>query len=217
MSDWGTMVQLIKEETHRVTSVSSDHIKRAIVEAIDFHREQPFWFNRAEDDTAGVADTYTYTLPADFLGLREDPQVQIGDNWVEVPPSSRSEDLGYHLETDLSPMKITFSERWDIPTTGFKIIYTKDLGGLSYSHDGTTWTFTDEDTGTDVLDTYTNAWFDSSGREVTKNFAIWKLFSGVHKQPEAANMYLGRYNQALKNARTRSSRRRFTGRATGYL
>lgn len=75
MSDFITMQNLIAKRVRQSASAAASgiqsDIKNAIIEAIDFYKNEMFWFNQQDADLTGgtVADQEYYPLPDDYIAM----------------------------------------------------------------------------------------------------------------------------------------------------
>ena len=208
MSNWGTLVRRIQEETHRYDPDSLDRIKRAICHAVDDEQYRDFYFNEATYDFATVAGTNEYEeessagaadgYPADFLKLREATLIVSSYSYgpVDVVPLRRwrknnvsSGWQGYPDQVTWDREKLIF---WPSPNGVYTITidYTKNIGTPIANYvqsGGFFWSFTNSLDGTTMVDFSTNAWF-VEGADLINEAAKEYLYAHVWKDLQEANV-----------------------------
>lgn len=206
------MQQEITEDTHSL--VSSDQIKRKIIDAILFHRSKRLWFSERSfrfNLTSGVGDYF----PNDTSGLPSDLVEIVGNRlWVSLDGSETQVYPIYRIPTD------TFEEhravdyvtdqpfRWDFwsgrlrltpkPDNSLHILegrYVRDIGVPRAEYSGSAWTFKTPDDANTLDGAYTSDWF-GDGRMLIRHYATYLLHSEVLSDEPAANRSLQRWLEA---------------------
>jgi hypothetical protein len=185
MSNFGTMVQRIKDETLRDTSSDAAYAKKAIVSAIDFFKHYRFWFNESLFSISVTDGGNYYTSVSS--GTAGYPRDLIEIDHVSIGRNSNTTVLTKvgiqeYLDRFANSSTEGWPEHWAFhgeklflhptPDAAYTLsaYYIRELAvddpgtatvygpGILANYTGGAWVFEDPD-GNDLTDACTNAWF----------------------------------------------------------
>jgi len=180
MSDWGTMIQSLKEDSHSLAS--SDLIKRKVIDAIRFHRERNFWWSERTFAFQLTPNRSRY-LPGDGSGLPSDLQ-QIASKMLRLRLNLTVSGADFFVyrategELDLAktadapvgdPIVWGFWEGalefWPIPTSAWYCEgrYLRNIEVPVTRYSSGTYSFHLPSTGAEVPDSWDSDWVSQDG------------------------------------------------------
>ena len=218
MSNWGTAIQRLAEETVRSADTEDDKYARCLESAFKYVSHENLWFNQSSytfnltDGTAnygqetagGAADGY----PADFLKVRH-ATVQLAGSSTYHPlgaPVTIEDYRECHAHDDDTgyPQVYAFygNEFLFLPTPNdahaVTIDYTKNLGTPINAYSGGAWVTTVN--GSAITDAYTNAWF-SDGQELLVCRARFYWYTRFDRNKDESLIALADYKAELEQLR----------------
>lgn len=235
MSDLGTMVQLLSEDSRGLVSATS--IKHKIIASIRFHRDQRWWKSEREFRLTLTAGRAAYA-PGDGWGLPADLQEIVGRNLDVGPiaqPSQRypvtrvsSDELRELRSYDTGrdrPRRWDFHGNtlrlWPTPDSAADELtgrYVRDIGVPIAIWRAGAWKFYEPNHERELTDTYTSDWLDQrGGADMIRYYAAYLLYGERLKDPERASEAQERWAQATAQLRDETEGKTGGAEIEGFL
>lgn len=222
MSNWGTMIQRLKDECVRSNAAEDDKFARCVEWAIRHYRQERFFFNEAsydfnttdgtasygQESSSGAADGYPSDMLA-FIGFT----IDISDSLNPVEPISISAYRNIHshsTDTGYPELVAWYDEQfwfWPTPngTMSVTLDYIKDLGTPINSYDATSDAWSTTVGGSAITDAYTNSWF-THGQNLIAARARFHFYSKFDRNKEEAALARADEFDELKRLRDQSNK-----------
>ncbi len=216
--DLRTFYQTVGARMAKTGSTDLEHIQRSAFDAIRFYRDTRFDFNEAQATFLTVDGTATYSAgsgandyPADLMFI-DKAQITISSAFRDLTPRTVNwvREHRWNSTTKSKPTDYAWSRKlmdlYPTPDGAYTVTldYVKDVGTPTYEHDGTNWTFYDED-GAVITATYASSWF-SDGKDLIGARVEWDLWTGVYKDLERGVAAKYRERDALAELKAKRGR-----------
>jgi hypothetical protein len=227
LSNWGTMWREVLLNAGRPES-EGDKAKRAIVGAIQQHRDAGFFFNEGSLDVAtvdaqsgyGEADSGFPKGLVEIIGELHLEIEQDAENRIELVRKSWPAMREYRLYNPESGQPLVWSfwnGKVELAPTPDATVHNVvgecivDVGTLTHAYAGAAWHYYKPNTTTDLADDYptgadVNRWF-KEGYQMILAYAEYLVYGGkVHAKDGRSEAALTRYLECRASLETRGSR-----------
>lgn len=237
MSDIRTMIEQVVRET-RIDNAESgsqaeSDVKIAIIDAMDFHKKDVFWFNKSWASMQLSIGQYRYQLPLDFLSVTGDVTLVAASNDPasrrRLFPATLNEVIeSSYVGTDPSESILTGTPaKWAVDGSTNELIlipvpsvdgdriefqYSVNFGIPSYAYSGSAWAFYEPNTIDALSATFTSPWLaQDKGYKLIFFKTAYTLLSGVYGGTEQsalrANEYVKKWYEELGRLKGESTKR----------
>ena len=219
MSDIRTMIKQILREI-RIDSTTSGSqaetdVKIAIIDAMDFHKKDTFWFNKQWASVGLNTGQYRYSLPSDFLSIIGDVTLVAASNDPAskrrlFPATLNEANEASYVGTDPSESILTGTpSKYALDGSSNEILlipvpsvdgdridfqYSLNFGIPTYSFNGTTWDFYEPNSVATLSTTFLSPWLaQDKGYKLIYYRSVYSLLSGVYGGTQASTAKANEY------------------------